>query len=532
MNKKILTLFITACVAIFLGFAQNTKGQLVSPNPKTLVIMGFPRDYNLNPHTANYSSDAQVLNGLYEGLFTLNATTAEPETAIAESYKISRDRKTWTFYIRPNSTFNNGSPITAHEVKQSLLTVISPKTKAPFASLLSCIEGANDYRTGKANSDTVKIQVRNNLTLVITLKEPTPHFASILAHHAFAVISSDNNLFSGAYVLESKTPTKTVLTKNKQYHDAENVQIERIEFVGMEDAKEATWAFNTGKTQWVKSNFLADLLYNQKMLIVSAQFGTEFMFFSEQRKPWDDPRLRNAVLTAIPWSKLRAGNFFAATSLILPLPNYPDIIGLTDCDPDLALEMLQTAGYSKEDELHLTIAIPNYETVKRDAEIIKTGLKKTHVNVEVILCNPETYLESFDTIEADIFTYTWIGDFSDPLAFLELFRKESTLRETNWTNDTFEQLIHEAAHLRDPVDRNKKLAKAEQLLIDSGIIIPISHPVAADCIDTEILGGWYSNVLDIHPLKDLYFKDAPDYLNFVYLNSFDQNINLCYTPLL
>jgi len=265
------------------------------------------------------------------------------------------------------------------------------------------------------------------------------------------------------------------------------------------------------------------------MLIISAQFGTEFMFFRDDREPWTDPALRNAVLTAIPWSKLRNGNIVTATSLILPLQNYPDIIGLTDYDPDLAKEMLAEAGYSQTDNLTLKIAIPDYPNAKNEANSIKEGLAQIGITVEIILCDPNTYLESFDSIDADVFTYTWIGDFADPLAFLELFRKDSTLRETNWTNDTFEQLIQDASALTDVTERYKKLAEAEQVLIDSGLIIPISHPVAADCIDTEILGGWYSNVLDIHPLKDLYFMEEPDYTNFVQRNSFDQNQNLCYT---
>jgi oligopeptide transport system substrate-binding protein len=517
MNKKTITFFLVLCITLFFCSA------------KTLVIMGYPRDYNLDPHTANYSSDAQVLNGLYEGLFTLNPATAEPEVAVAKSFKISRNRKIWTFYLYPDITFSDGTPLTAEDVRRSLITELSPKTHAPYASLLSCIEGADDYRMGKTDADSVKIHVRNETTVVITLNEPTAHFANILANVAFSVVPEKEGVYSGAYTLESKIPTKTVLVKNKNYHDAQNVKIDRIEFQGTDDTVEATWALNTGKAQWLSGIFSPELLCNKNMLIISAQFGTEFMFFRDNRKPWTDPALRNAILTAIPWPDLRTGNIVAATSLILPLQNYPDIIGLTDYDPDLAKEMFAEAGYTEKDNLTLTIAIPDYDNAKKEANSIKDGLAKIGVTVEIKLCDPDTYLDSLDTIDADVFTYTWIGDFADPLAFLELFRKDSTLRETDWTNDTFEKLIQEASALTDVTERYKKLAAAEQVLIDSGLIIPISHPVAADCIDIEILGGWYSNVLDIHPLKDLYFMKEPDYTNFVQLNRFDQNSNLCYT---
>lgn len=499
-----------------------------SGSQKPLVIMGYPRYYNLDPHTANYSSDAQVLNGLYEGLFTFNAATSEPETGVAKSFKISRNRKIWTFYLPEDITFSDGTPITANDVKRSLLTEIAPETKAPFASLLDCVEGAAAYRKGEASANSVKIHARNNTTLVITLTEPTAHFSSILAHHAFSVMSTKPNVYSGAYVLESETSTNTVLIKNENYHDAKNVSIERIEFRGTEDPDAATWALNTGEAQWLSSSFSTDLLYNQYQLIISAQFGTEFMFFRDTRKPWNDPELRNAVLTAIPWNELRSGNLVIATSLILPLTNYPSIIGLTDYDPDLAAEMILNAGYTAEDNLTLKLAIPNYEHSEQQANIIKKGLAKIGVNVEIELCAPESYLDSFDSIDSDMMTYTWIGDFADPLAFLELFRKDSSLRETDWTNEEFEQLIIEASAITDTTERYKKLSQAEQVLIDSGLIVPISHPVATDCIDTDILGGWYSNVLDIHPLKNIYFKEPSNFLNFVMNTSFDQNANLCY----
>lgn len=541
MNKKTISLFV-ACAITCISFAQaSLKNEPeitpVSPNSvsveednlQTLVVLGYPRLFNLDPHTANYSSDAQVLNGLYEGLFTFNASTAEPEVAIAKSFKISRDRKIWTFYLHSDITFSDGSPITANDVKRSLLEELNPNTKAPYASLLDCIQGAFEYRTGKTDADSVKIHARNDNTVVITLTEPTAHFSSILAHVAFSVLPENKNIYSGAYILESETDTKTVLVKNENYRDADSVSIPRIEFQGTNDATEATWDLNTGKAQWLSGPFSSDLLYNRDMLIIAAQFGTEFMFFKDNRKPWDDPALRMAVLTAIPWSKLREGNIVIASSLILPLNDYPDIIGLNDTDYDLAKEMLENAGYSEEDNLTLKIAIPDYDNSKREASIIAEGLAKIGVTVEIEYCDPDTYLDSFDTIDSDVFSYTWIGDFADPLAFLELFRKDSTLRETEWTDENFTKAIKEASTLTNSTERYKKLAEAEQILIDSGIIIPISHPVAVDCIDINALGGWYSNVLDIHPLKDLYFKEEPDYANFVKATSFDHRLKLCYT---
>ncbi|MFC2420476.1 MAG: hypothetical protein ACFNOL_05310, partial [Treponema maltophilum] len=73
---------------------------------KELVIIDSSHADNLNPHTANYSSEAQILNGLYEGLFSYDPMTLDPLPALAETFRISRNQKTWTFTLRENAQFS------------------------------------------------------------------------------------------------------------------------------------------------------------------------------------------------------------------------------------------------------------------------------------------------------------------------------------------------------------------------------------------------------------------------------------------
>lgn len=53
--------------------------------------------YNMNPMTASYTAEAQLFSGLYEGLFSYDPVNLNPLPAICTSYKISRDKKRWTF---------------------------------------------------------------------------------------------------------------------------------------------------------------------------------------------------------------------------------------------------------------------------------------------------------------------------------------------------------------------------------------------------------------------------------------------------
>lgn len=518
MNKKIYT-FLLVGLTTFLGFADPLFDTAIQ---KELVIIDAVHDYDLNPQTANYSSEAQLLNGLYEGLFSYDPIILEPLPAIAESFNLSRNKKIWTFTIRKDAKFSNGEQITAKSVQQSWISLLNPELNAPFASLLDCIEGATDYRLGDGDADDVGIRVKNDNTLIVDLVNPTEYFSKILSHHAFAVIPEDKGVYSGPYVLKERNNEAIVFEKNTEYYDAENVAIPSIRIINDDDLDENAYRFNIGEAHWATGGVMVESIYDTESLFISPQFGTEFMFFKAGKEPWDNPLVRNAVLAAMPWDILRANNFVIAETLLWPLDSYPEVSGISEQDIDLAKELLAEAGYitldnenDEDDEndedtiidtgLELVFAIPDLAHTREKAEIIVDALAKIGIKVLIETTPSARYLNSFDGWDADLFTYTWIGDFADPLAFLELFRGGSTLRETEWQDDHFDELLEEAALLTDKDERYEKLAEAEQYLLDSGVILPISHPISFNVVDTNILGGWYPNAMNIHPFKNLYF---------------------------
>ncbi|HIW35620.1 MAG TPA: peptide ABC transporter substrate-binding protein, partial [Candidatus Treponema faecavium] len=97
-------------------------------------------------------------------------------------------------------------------------------------------------------------------------------------------------------------------------------------------------------------------------------------------------------------------------------------------------------------------------------------------------------------------------DYADPMAFLELFRGHSTLNESAWENSEYDSLLEQAAAASSSQTRLELLSQAEQLLLDEAMVIPVSHPVSLNFVSLSELGGWYTNALDIHPFKYLYFK--------------------------
>lgn len=502
MNKKNCCLFLLLLAGTVL-FAFDASIQ------RQLTVLQGKFDYDLNPHTSSYASEAQILTGLYEGLFSYNPLTLEPVPALAESYKISRNKKNWTFTLRENAMYSDGTPITPEEIKRSWLTLLAPETEGPFASLLDCIEGAEAYRTGKGKAEDVGISTSGN-RLIITLTTPTEHFSKILCHHAFSAVPEKEGVFSGPFVLTGFSENEILLTKNKLYWDADNVALPSIKITLSDDTEENTFQFNLGAYDWGSDSISAAKVYEGNTINLAAEFGTEFLFFMTDKAPWDDPSLREALFLATPWEALRKDYYIAAETLLLPLSGYPSVTGFSETDVDAAKQIISDSGLSKE-ELTLTYAVTDSSYSLEQAQMLADAWAEIGVTLNIMTIPTQRYLDSFGVLEADIYSYNWIGDFADPVAFLELFRSTSSLRETAWESSEYDALLAEAATLTNPQDRYKKLAQAEQLLLDSFVIMPLAHSVSLNMIDLASVGGWFTNSLDIHPYKYVYIMhtDAP-----------------------
>jgi oligopeptide transport system substrate-binding protein len=128
------------------------------------------------------------------------------------------------------------------------------------------------------------------------------------------------------------------------------------------------------------------------------------------------------------------------------------------------------------------------------------------VDLQVYETPAELYYSNVRTSNADVYFYSWIGDFADPLAFLELFRSDSSLNDSGFSNKEFDELLEKANEVQEE-KRYDYLSKAETVLLDNYIVIPVQYSVTANIINLEEIGGWSANAFDIHPFKYIYKKE-------------------------
>jgi len=524
--------FFFLCLFSFFIFANDTAAEhsdTAYPQKEFTVSVtsGIP---NLHPHAAYDANEAQMLTGLYEGLCVYDPYTLQPVAGLAKSWKISSDGLTWIFTLRDNLKFENGDPITARTFRDSFINLLNPALDLPYASLLDCVMGVKDYRSGKlADTSHIGVYAESELSLKISLAYPAEQLANILCHHAFSAVhpaqlqaaaqfagkTSFSNpaeaftpIASGAFKIESFTADKILLVKNPAYWDAESVKLPSIGLLLDNKPDEMTEAFNKGAVHWLCGSVNLNKVAAVHTIHITPMFATEYLYFKTDTPPCNDQTVREALLSAIPYDALRKDYLIQAKTLVFPLLGYPTVTGIEKQDIAKAEKLLKK--YPQKDGIPpVKILLPQTAFYAAQAELLKKAWERIGVVVEVTTVPFEEYYDRLKTDDYHVAVISWIGDFADPLAFLELFRSESSLNNSGWNNAEYEGFIKKASAEQNRKKRFEYLAKAEQLLLNSAVLIPLSHIPAINVIDLSDIKGWYANAVNIHPFKFIRFA-LPD----------------------
>jgi peptide/nickel transport system substrate-binding protein/oligopeptide transport system substrate-binding protein len=475
-------------------------------------------DLELDFRKSYLASEAQLFTALYEGLFSYHPFTMEPIPAAAEQWDLSEDKKQWTFTIRERARFWNGDPLRAEDFRAAWISLLEPGRDSPYSSLFDLIEGAREYRTGALRDPSqVGIETRGDKTLVVRLTAPASFFPSMLCHHSFSPIHpsmidrEDWNLkapvSNGPFYIREQTEKQMVLEKNEHYWEASRVSLNRIVIKFTGDGDEASGLWNSGEARWISGEVNLDALTDRSGIQVNAMFATHYYYIRSAEKPWNDYRIRRALVLALPWEEIRQGHFLPAITLIYPIPGYPEVQGLDLTDEEEAQKLLSEAGYPSGAGLpDLVIRLsPSEEAARIGGLMAKAWKEKLGVPARVEVVPYRQYFQSLKGSGYGVGFSTWIGDFADPYTFLQMWRRDSNLNDAHYDDADYERLMEKSMG-EEGEQRWSTLAEAEKLLLERGTVLPISYSPAVNVVDVNELDGWFPNALDIHPFKYMFFR--------------------------
>ena len=490
-----------------------------------LTVVFTSHDIELDFRKSYLASEAQIFTAIYEGLFSYHPLTLEPVAALAEKWELSDDKMQWTFTIRRNARFSNGDPVRAEDFRAAWLSLIDPARESPYSSFFDVIDGARDYRNNiEKNPDKVGIIVKDTRTIIVKLKTPASFFPAMLCHHSFSPIHhsminksewspADTRtgwqppVSNGPFAIISMDEESIVMQKNNYYWDSARVALNKINIKFTETAEDAAHLWNSGEARWISGDVDVDALTDLSGIQVNVLFSTHYYFIRSETKPWNDKRVRRAMALVLPWEEIRSGYYLPAKTLIFPVRGYPEIEGITEANYKEAIELMNDAGFADGEGLpELVIRLTPSRDSARVAGLMADAWKnilKFNVRVEVI--SFDRYFQSLKEEGYTVGSTTWIGDFADPYAFLQMWRNDSNLNDARFNDPDFEELI-DRSMIEEGSVRLATLAEAEKLLLERGAVLPLCYNPALNIIDTGEIDGWYTNALDIHPFKYLSFK--------------------------
>lgn len=518
---KRLLIFVI-CLGGFAGFFwPATDGE----ESATQAI--FRMSLTAEPPTLDWSLatdnvSIRVIENLMEGLSAYDEAL-RPQPAIAAHWDVSPDGRIYTFHLRDDVFWSDGKQVTAHDFEYSWKRLLNPATAAEYAYFLYDIQNAAEYNAGKIkDAALVGVTAVDDFTLRVNLKKQAVYFPAIttftvtfpqrkdlIARYGDRWTAPEHLVVCGPFRLaEWRHEYRLNLVANDSYYGGRPL-LDQVVFYIVSEETTALTLYETGYLDRVSLPPIAIPQFKTHPDYVHAPFLRGYYYgFNIKAAPFDNVNIRRAFSMAIDrgeMPKILKGGEIPATSWIPEgmFAHNPNI-GLS-FDPEKARRLLKEAGYAGGGGLPpITLAFNSDPTNQIIAENIQAQWKK-NLGVSILLDNMEwkVYLQGLREETPQIFRLGWGADYPDPDNFMNLFTSTSGNNYTHWSNETYDQIISEAASEVDPKKRLAYYNAAQHILTESDVpIMPLFFAAQNLLISPEI-EGLKVNAMDIIHLKNV-----------------------------
>ena len=466
----------------------------------------------LDPHLTTDTTSAGVVVEIFGGLVVLN-TDLELVPDLASSWEISPDGRVYTFNLRPDAKFHDGSPVTAQDFKWSINRALAPETASPVAdTYLNDIVGAEDVLEGRTD-DVSGVQVIDDYTLQITIDGAKAYFLAKLTYPTAYVLDREN-VESGGRTW-SDNPNGTGPFKLSEYRVGERIVLERNENYHREPAFVDKILMNLagGQSMAMYENDEIDITgvglfdlervldpeeeLNKHLVVAPPDFNVSYIGFNTSMPPFDDVKFRQALNHAVDKQLIATevlSDLVVPAYGILP-PGFPayraDSQGLR-FDAALAKSLLAesrpttpamaeacgcTTYADPETRPPIRVTVPGSGgTIGLDLEVI-IEMWRQILGVEVQTQQVEwaTYLQDLNESKFQAFAgLGWEADYPDPQDFLDiLFHTESSINHGAYTNAAVDAILVQARTEQDVLERTRLYQQAEDMILQDAAWVPL-----------------------------------------------------------
>ncbi|KAB2334682.1 peptide ABC transporter substrate-binding protein [Cytobacillus depressus] len=519
-----------------------------------------------NNQPADSSKDEQVLNlyaaneiptlktnGIIDGLsatIMMNMLESlyrtDPDQnlvpGMAKDHKVSDDGKIYTFHLREDAKWSNGTTVTAHDFVFAWHRALNPDTLSPhsyeFDNIVNSVEIQDKDHELYGKVDALGVKALDDYTLEVQLKNAIPYFLDTLTNIVFYpqneefvtaqgdnyALEPENLIYNGPFVLDSwKHEEGWVLKKNPNYWDAENVKLETINFKVVKDVSTGVNLYDSGTVDMTNlSSEFVDLYHDHPDLQSSLKREMYFIRFNLQNKNLSNANIRKAI--DMGWNKKEAAEMILKNG---SLPAYflipENMVTSSDGEDfrskygnfnDKGIEKAQEYWQNGLEELStnkVELEFLSYDDGQRKsvAEYIKNQLEKNlpGLTLKINQQPNKQKLALEGKQEYDMTHSGWRSDIADPTDFMSIHLSDGPYNWQSYVSADYDQLVKKAqVDFTNLEERFNNLQDAEQILIEKDTVISPMYQASDAYLVKPYVKGLVANPNSTYSYKWTYIE--------------------------
>ncbi|MEO7385962.1 MAG: peptide ABC transporter substrate-binding protein [Gammaproteobacteria bacterium] len=521
-----VTLAVPAAVVLAILYAVP---MVTVAAPATLNRGSAAEPNSLDPHLAQGNTAGAVLYDLNVGLTTLDAR-ARVIPGSAESWTISPDGLTYTFTLRPNLKWSDGSPLTSEDFAWSARRLVTPSTAARFASFYYPVKNARAIVRGQMPPESLGVEAPDARTVIYRLEAPAVYFLENLASNVGAPVPRQQvekfgrqwtrpgqMLTNGPFRLAEVVPQSYIaIEKNPNFYAASTVKLDRVIYYPTQNADTSLRRYLAGELDLV-FNFpgedVAKLMAERpKEVKISPSLSVNYLVMNLGKPPFNDPRVRRALSLALDRegivTKFLGTGYRPAWSLtpatvagykapVSPAAKLPAASRLTE-----ARKLLAEAGYGPAKPVQFEIRYESQEENRRIVVAMAAMWRAIGVQAQPVASDLNGLNKDARTGSFEMLRYTWFAPNDDPYSFLGLLETGSTGNYSKFSNPDYDAALKKANSTLDNKLRLRLLADAEALLFKDEPVIPVFY-YGRRYLVKPYVGGFEPNQRAVNPSRFL-----------------------------